>query len=126
MSTWSMVAMAADARSGWSRQNRTSSWYGSASVMVTARRMSQRNGNEPTLLADAILSALEDQPGERLAPPRGPATEPEDRLRSFLADRELLLVLDNCEYVAEAVGRLAAMILAGSPGCGSWPPANGR
>ena len=61
---------------------------------------------EPTLLADAILSALEDQPGGRLASPRVAGTDPEDRLRSFLADRELLLVLDNCEHLAEAVGRL--------------------
>ena len=72
---------------------------------------------EPTLLADAILRALEDQPGGRLAPPRVTGTEPEERLRSFLADRELLLVLDNCEHLAEAVGRLAAVILAGcTPG----------
>ena len=69
---------------------------------------------EPTLLADAILSALEDQPGGRLAP-RVAGTEPEERLRSFLADRELLLVLDNCEHLAEAVGRLADVILAGAP-----------
>ena len=62
---------------------------------------------EPTLLADAILSALEDQPGGRLASLRVAGTDPEDRLRSFLADRELLLVLDNCEHLAEAVGRLA-------------------
>ena len=59
------------------------------------------------LLADAILRALEDQPGGRLAPPRVTGTEPEERLRSFLADRELLLVLDNAEHLAEAVGRLA-------------------
>ena len=65
----------------------------------------------PALLADAILSALEDQPGGRLAS-RVTATETEERLRSFLADRELLLVLDNCEHLAEAVGRLAAVILA--------------
>ena len=50
---------------------------------------------EPMLLADAILRALEDQPGGRLAPSRVTGTEPEERLRSFLADRELLLVLDN-------------------------------
>ena len=70
---------------------------------------------EPTLLADAILSALEDQPGGRLASPRVAGTDPEDRLRSFLADRELLLVLDNCEHLAEAVGRLTGVILAGAP-----------
>lgn len=70
---------------------------------------------EPTLLADAILSVLEDQTGGRLAPPQVTGTEPEDRLRSFLADRELLLVLDNCEHLAEAVGGLAAVILAGAP-----------
>ena len=70
---------------------------------------------EPTLLADAILSPLEDQPGGRLASLRVAGTDPEDRLRSFLADRELLLVLDNCEHLADAVGRLAGLILAGAP-----------
>ena len=66
---------------------------------------------EPMLLADAILRALEDQPGGRLAPLGVAGTEPEERLRSFLADRELLLVLDNCEHLAEAVGRLTGAIL---------------
>ncbi|MBW0126643.1 ATP-binding protein [Pseudonocardia oceani] len=37
------------------------------------------------------------------------------RLVSYLARRELLLVLDNCEHVIDAAARLAVEILAGCP-----------
>jgi predicted ATPase/DNA-binding SARP family transcriptional activator len=45
-----------------------------------------------------------------LAPP------PLDRLADALASRRLLLVLDNCEHVIDAVARLAARVLADAPG----------
>ncbi|GAA2166086.1 ATP-binding protein [Actinomadura napierensis] len=44
------------------------------------------------------------------------AQGPEDRLVTALADRSLLLVLDNCEHVVEAVAALAGRLLAACPG----------
>lgn len=38
-----------------------------------------------------------------------------DRLLAYLAPRELLLVLDNCEHVVDAAARLADELLAGCP-----------
>jgi predicted ATPase/DNA-binding SARP family transcriptional activator/tetratricopeptide (TPR) repeat protein len=43
----------------------------------------------------------------------GPAR---DRLLTFLAPRELLIVLDNCEHVVDAAARLADDLLAHCPG----------
>ncbi|MEU8385196.1 BTAD domain-containing putative transcriptional regulator, partial [Streptosporangium sp. NPDC048865] len=42
-------------------------------------------------------------------------SEPVSRLLAALADRPLLLVLDNCEHVVEAAAELAARLLAGCP-----------
>ncbi|MEV4278261.1 BTAD domain-containing putative transcriptional regulator [Actinoplanes xinjiangensis] len=39
-----------------------------------------------------------------------------DRLVAALADRHLLLVLDNCEHVIDAAAALAGRLLAGAPG----------
>jgi predicted ATPase len=47
---------------------------------------------------------------------RGRATDPIARLSSALADKRLLLVLDNCEHLVDAVARLADAVLAASPG----------
>ncbi|MBG0562095.1 AfsR/SARP family transcriptional regulator [Actinoplanes aureus] len=47
-----------------------------------------------------------------------PAAEPPtatDRLLAALADRRLLLVLDNCEHVVEAAAALAGRLLAAAP-----------
>jgi predicted ATPase len=41
---------------------------------------------------------------------------PLDRLADALASQRLLLVLDNCEHVIDAVARLAARVLAAAPG----------
>jgi predicted ATPase/DNA-binding CsgD family transcriptional regulator len=44
---------------------------------------------------------------------RGPAgMTPTDALRGYLANRELLLVLDNCEHVVDACARLATALLS--------------
>jgi predicted ATPase/DNA-binding SARP family transcriptional activator len=51
-------------------------------------------------------------PPDRRAPPPPDTGE---RLVAALADRELLLVLDNCEHVVEAVARLAHWLLTGCP-----------
>ncbi len=44
------------------------------------------------------------------------ALEPLDRLADVLAAQRLVLVLDNCEHVVDAVARLAARVLADAPG----------
>jgi predicted ATPase/DNA-binding SARP family transcriptional activator len=44
------------------------------------------------------------------------ALEPLDRLSEMLAGRSLVLVLDNCEHVLDAVARLAVRVLADEPG----------
>jgi predicted ATPase/DNA-binding SARP family transcriptional activator len=44
------------------------------------------------------------------------ALEPLDRLAEVLAAQRLVLVLDNCEHVVDAVARLAARVLADAPG----------
>jgi predicted ATPase/DNA-binding CsgD family transcriptional regulator len=44
---------------------------------------------------------------------RSPAgAEPTDALRSYLADRDLLLVLDNCEHVIDGCAELAGTLLS--------------
>ena len=54
------------------------------------------------------------------------AMEPLDRLSEVLAARSLVLVLDNCEHVLDAVASLAGRVLADAPGARSWPPAGSR
>lgn len=64
--------------------------------------------------AQAVLTAL----GLResgLRPAVGSGQEPAERLVVALADRELLLVLDNCEHVVEFAAALTARLLAGCP-----------
>jgi predicted ATPase/DNA-binding CsgD family transcriptional regulator len=63
---------------------------------------------DPTLVANATLSALDlrDQA----------ATEPRALLLSYLRDKELLLVVDNCEHLLEAAALLVAEVLAAAPG----------
>jgi tetratricopeptide (TPR) repeat protein len=66
-------------------------------------------------VAQAILSAL----GLResgLLPPAWGQPEVADRLAAALADRELLLVLDNCEHVIAEAASLVHRLLADCPG----------
>ncbi len=44
-----------------------------------------------------------------------PGTGPLDRLVAALADRDEVMVLDNCEHVIEAAAELAGRVLAGCP-----------
>ena len=67
----------------------------------------------------AVLAALGLQ---ELAWPADPAEaarlaslSPLDRLTDALANRRLLLILDNCEHVAVAAARLAGQVLAAAP-----------
>ncbi|WP_406442112.1 tetratricopeptide repeat protein [Streptomyces sp. NBC_01613] len=59
----------------------------------------------------AVLTALGVREGFRT-----PATDSTDRLLAALEDRELLLVLDNCEHLVEAAARIAALLLGTCPG----------
>jgi predicted ATPase/DNA-binding SARP family transcriptional activator len=60
--------------------------------------------NEASWSADPVETA-------RLA-----AQQPLDRLADALADRTLVLVLDNCEHLVDAVAWLTARVLARAPG----------
>ncbi|WP_327318101.1 ATP-binding protein [Streptomyces sp. NBC_01235] len=59
----------------------------------------------------AVLTALGVREGFRT-----PAGDGTDRLLAALEDRELLLVLDNCEHLVDDAARLSALLLASCPG----------
>ncbi|MEV4177927.1 LuxR C-terminal-related transcriptional regulator [Nonomuraea sp. NPDC049709] len=63
---------------------------------------------DPTLVADAVMAALDlrDQA----------ATEPAARLRSYLRDKRALLVVDNCEHLLAAIAPLVADLMRAAPG----------
>ncbi|MFI7218771.1 ATP-binding protein [Micromonospora maritima] len=65
-------------------------------------------------VAPAVLAAL-DLRDAGLRAPGGPR-DLTDRLVAALTDRQLLLVLDNCEHVIDDAARLAARLLAAAPG----------
>ncbi|MFD8938673.1 BTAD domain-containing putative transcriptional regulator [Streptomyces sp. NPDC059578] len=64
-----------------------------------------------TAVAEALLTVLRIPEATDGGPPR-PAL---DRLGRALRERRLLLVLDNCEHVVEAVAEVAARLLSGAP-----------
>ncbi len=63
---------------------------------------------DPALVGNATLAALDlrDQA----------ATEPRALLLSYLRDKELLLVVDNCEHLLDAAALLVTEVLAAAPG----------
>ena len=63
---------------------------------------------EPGLVGNAVMAALDlrDQA----------ATEPLAVLRSYLRDKELLLLVDNCEHLLVAAARLVTDVLKAAPG----------
>ena len=63
---------------------------------------------DPDLVNGTVLAALDlrDQA----------ATEPLSLLRSYLRDKQLLLVVDNCEHLLEPAARLVADLLRAAPG----------
>ena len=63
---------------------------------------------DPALVGTAVMAALDlrDQA----------AADPVDLLRSYLKDKELLLVLDNCEHRLEAAARLVDEVITAAPG----------
>jgi len=70
---------------------------------------------DPSDLAQAVLAPL----GARelgLLPPRGaPAVPPLERLVEAIGDKRLLLVLDNCEHLVDAVAALVDHLLGRCP-----------
>ncbi|MET7347030.1 BTAD domain-containing putative transcriptional regulator [Streptomyces mirabilis] len=66
---------------------------------------------DPSQLPYALLTALGLREGFRT--PSGDTT---DRLLVALENRELLLVLDNCEHLVEDVARITGLLLGACPG----------
>jgi predicted ATPase/DNA-binding CsgD family transcriptional regulator len=62
----------------------------------------------PELVPETVAGALGIRSAER--------GSPTERLVEHLRDRQLLLVLDNCEHVQEAAAELAAELLSSCPG----------
>jgi predicted ATPase/DNA-binding SARP family transcriptional activator len=70
--------------------------------------------SEPSEVPFAVLDALglpERVIGRQVAGPGGPV----GRICDALANREAVLILDNCEQVVDAAASLAEQVLAGSP-----------
>ena len=63
---------------------------------------------EPTLVSQSVLAALEVRDHS--------ARDPQAVLADYLADKRLLLVLDNCEHLVRECGQLVAAVLAAAPG----------
>jgi len=63
---------------------------------------------DPGLVANVVLAALDlrDQT----------AAEPLARLRAYLRDKELLLVVDNCEHLLDAAAQVISEIITAAPG----------
>src|SRR5215472_13615857 len=63
---------------------------------------------DEALVAQAVAGAqgLQDRAG----------FSPEEVLAEYLAGRQLLLVLDNCEHLVDAVAKLAESLLRAAPG----------
>jgi predicted ATPase/DNA-binding CsgD family transcriptional regulator len=63
---------------------------------------------DPPLVGNAVMAALDlrDQA----------ATEPLPLLLSYLRDKELLLVVDNCEHLLPAAARLVTEVIRAAPG----------
>jgi predicted ATPase/DNA-binding SARP family transcriptional activator len=70
--------------------------------------------SDPADVPQAVLAALGAREAGLIE--RGArAPDPIARVISALADKRLLLVLDNCEHLIDAAARLAAAVLAASP-----------
>ena len=63
---------------------------------------------DPDLVANAVIAALDLRAQA--------STEPQPLLLAYLRDRELLLVLDNCEHLLGAVAVLVAEVIKAAPG----------
>ncbi|WP_189237317.1 AfsR/SARP family transcriptional regulator [Planomonospora parontospora] len=72
---------------------------------------------DPAEVPQTVFSALELRDGPLVRPGAlpPPARDPLSRLLSALAEKRLLIVLDNCEHLIEAAARLADRVLADCP-----------
>jgi predicted ATPase/DNA-binding SARP family transcriptional activator len=68
---------------------------------------------DPSQVPYAALGAVGIH--ERVISRQGGGGDPLDRLAGALADREAVLVLDNCEHVIDAAAELASRVLADCP-----------
>jgi predicted ATPase/DNA-binding SARP family transcriptional activator len=68
---------------------------------------------DPDLLAEVVTAAL--GLGEEAGPPDAARSAPAARLAGFVADKALLLVLDNCEHLVGACAGLAQGLLEAGP-----------
>jgi predicted ATPase len=62
---------------------------------------------DPGLVANAVIAALDLRAQA--------STEPQPLLLAYLRDKELVLVLDNCEHLLGAVAALAAAVISAAP-----------
>ncbi len=87
-------------------------------ALELARRQLARRADGVWLVDLAAVAETPDVAAEtaRVLDVRSPrGTTPTDALRRYLANRDLLLVLDNCEHVVEACARLADTLLTSCP-----------
>ncbi|MGI5450801.1 AfsR/SARP family transcriptional regulator [Streptomyces sp. CA-243310] len=77
-----------------------------------------RQGEAADTIADTVAAALgiRDDVVWGVPPTAQQALTPGRRLAATLRDRELLLVLDNCEHVVDEVAALVELLLRGAPG----------
>lgn len=69
-------------------------------------------------VAQAVLAALGGENTvsfAELALDRAEALTPRERLHALLADRRMILILDNCEHVLDAVAELVDQLLSAAP-----------
>ncbi|MEU8803744.1 BTAD domain-containing putative transcriptional regulator [Spirillospora sp. NPDC048819] len=71
--------------------------------------------SDPGDVVHAVLSALGVPESVRPAETRA-VVRPLDRLADFLAAKRMVVVLDNCEHLIDAVARLVGHVLAQAPG----------
>ena len=70
---------------------------------------------DPAEVASAVLETFGIREPVIARRAAEPGTGPLDRLMAALADRDEVMVLDNCEHVIEAAAELAGRVLAGCP-----------
>jgi len=70
--------------------------------------------SDPALVPGAVVGAL----GLQAAPGRDPVGV----LVSRLSERDVLLILDNCEHLVDACAALVDALVRGCPRCGPSPP----
>jgi predicted ATPase/DNA-binding SARP family transcriptional activator len=73
-------------------------------------------GDVPQAVLTALGGPAGGRPGDPFEAARVAAMEPLDRLAEVLAERSLVLVLDNCEHVVDSAAALAGRVLADAPG----------